>query len=216
MLTHRQNHSRSHLSGTSPDTDGPQHRYGTRKRNTPLSTQTLPGTSTTSERRPTLVHGATGVSPRTERKLIALVGSSGGHLADMCALHPWTDRHDRLWVTFDKPDSRSRLHGEEVVWAFHPTTRNLYNLVRNIWLAFAVIRKRRPDLIVSSGAGVAFAFFVVARLMRIPTVYVEVYDRVDSPTLTGRLCRPLSTRFFVQWQRQQSFYDGSEVIGPVL
>jgi len=47
-------------------------------------------------------------------------------------------------------------------------------------------------------------------------VYVEVFDRIDSPTLTGRLCRPISTRFCVQWPEQVPHYPGSIVIGPLL
>ena len=50
---------------------------------------------------------------------------------------------------------------------------------------------------------VAFPFFIVARILRIPTVYLEVYDRIDSPTLTGRLCRPFSSLFVVQWEEQR-------------
>jgi len=56
----------------------------------------------------------------------------------------------------------------------------------------------------------------LARLLRIPTVYVEVFDRIDSRTLTGRLCRPLSTKFLVQWPEQQELYRGSTLIGPLL
>ncbi len=74
----------------------------------------------------------------------------------------------------------------------------------------------RPDVVVSDGAGVAFPFFVVARLMRIPTVYLEVYDRIDSPTLTGRLCRPFSSLFLVQWEEQRQFYPGARVIGGLF
>jgi hypothetical protein len=51
--------------------------------------------------------------------------------------------------------------------------------------------------------------------MRIPTVYLEVYDRVDSRTMTGRLVRPLTTRFCVQWPQQQSLYPGSVLTGPL-
>jgi hypothetical protein len=47
-------------------------------------------------------------------------------------------------------------------------------------------------------------------------VYVEVFDRIDSPTLTGRLVRPIATRFCVQWPEQQQHYPGSVVIGPLL
>lgn len=147
---------------------------------------------------------------------VLLVGSAGGHLAQLMALEPWWRRHGRTWVTFDKPDARSLLVAEDVVWAHHPTTRNLTNLLRNLVLATRLIRRLRPSVVVSTGAGVALPFFVLARLSGIPTVYVEVFDRIDSPTLTGRLCRPFTTRFCVQWPEQQSLYRDSTVIGPLL
>lgn len=147
---------------------------------------------------------------------VLFVCSSGGHLAHLLRLEPWWRNHRRTWVTFAKPDARSLLRGEDVVWAHHPTTRNLPNLVRNAVLAVREMRARHPDLVVSSGAGVALPFFVLAWAMRIPTVYVEVFDRIDSRTLTGRLCRPFTTRFLVQWPEQQALYPGSVVIGPLL
>jgi UDP-N-acetylglucosamine:LPS N-acetylglucosamine transferase len=131
-------------------------------------------------------------------------------------LRPWWETCDRTWVTFDKPDARSLLAGEDIVWAHHPTTRNIPNLLRNFVLAIRHVRRVRPDLVVSTGAAVAVPFFVVARLLRLPVVYVEVFDRIDSPTLSGRLCRPISTRFCVQWPEQQEHYPGSIVIGPLL
>lgn len=154
--------------------------------------------------------------PATDRALVLLVGSAGGHLAQLVRLEPWWRRHDRCWVTFRLPDAVSILADEDVVWAHHPTTRNIPNLLRNLVLAVREVRRRRPDVVVSTGAGVAFPFFVVARLLRIPTVYVEVFDRIDSSTLTGRLCRPFTTRFCVQWPEQQGLYKGSHVIGPLL
>jgi beta-1,4-N-acetylglucosaminyltransferase len=56
----------------------------------------------------------------------------------------------------------------------------------------------------------------VARLLGTKTVYIEVYDRIDLPTLTGRLCYPLANRFLLQWQAQQRFYPRGEVIGRLL
>ena len=156
------------------------------------------------------------VTDAAERPHALLVGSAGGHLAQLIRLQPWTDECTRTWVTFDKPDARSLLAGEAVIWAFHPTTRNIPNLVRNTVLAIRHVRRLRPDVVISTGAAVAVPFFVVARILRIPTVYVEVFDRIDSPTLTGRLCRPIATRFCVQWPEQQRHYPGSIVIGPLL
>jgi UDP-N-acetylglucosamine:LPS N-acetylglucosamine transferase len=147
---------------------------------------------------------------------VMLVCSSGGHLAQLHRLKPWWQKHERRWVTFRKPDSLSFLQGERVAWAHHPTTRNLPNMMRNLGLAWRLLRRYRPHVLVSNGAGVAFPFFLVARLLRIDTVYMEVYDRIDSPTLTGRLCYPLSDLFLLQWDEQRRFYPRGSVIGRLL
>jgi beta-1,4-N-acetylglucosaminyltransferase len=145
-----------------------------------------------------------------------LVSSTGGHLLGLRQLRPWWENHERVWVTFRQPDALSLLEGEEVVWAFHPTTRNIPNLLRNLRLAWTVLRKHRPDVIVSTGAGVAFPFFLLGRLFGARTVYVEAYNRIDSPTVTGRLCYPLSDLFLLQWEKQRPFYRRGTVIGPLF
>ncbi len=145
-----------------------------------------------------------------------LVSSSGGHLLLLHQLRPWWVEQDRVWVSFRKTDVESLLAGERVIWAFHPTQRNLLNLARNTRLAWRVLRRERPDIVVSTGAGVALPFFVLARLLRIKTVYVEAYERVDSASLTGRLCYPLSHLFVLQWEEQRKLYPKGEVIGALL
>jgi hypothetical protein len=145
-----------------------------------------------------------------------LVGSSGGHLAQLVALRDLWPVERRTWVTFDTPDAVSLLGDERVYWAYHPTTRSLRKLVRNTLLAWRVVRRTRPSLVISSGAAVALPFFVLARLHRIPTVYVEVYDRLDTATLTGRLCHPFTTLFLVQWEEQLALYPDAVVVGPLL
>jgi UDP-N-acetylglucosamine:LPS N-acetylglucosamine transferase len=147
---------------------------------------------------------------------VLLVCSSGGHLIQLHNLRPWWERHQRLWVTFDKLDSRSLLAGERVEWAHHPTTRNLPNLLRNLRLAWRLLRSFRPQVVVSSGAGVVFPFFLLARLLGAKTVYVEVYDRIDSATMTGRLCYPISDLFLLQWEEQRRRYPKGVVIGSLL
>jgi UDP-N-acetylglucosamine:LPS N-acetylglucosamine transferase len=144
-----------------------------------------------------------------------MVCSSGGHLAQLLALRPWWQHHERTWVTFDTLDATSRLADEDVVWAHHPTTRNAKNLVRNSVLAARTLRRVRPDVVVSTGAAVAVPFFWMSQAMGIRTVYLEVFDRIDSRTLTGRLCRPASDLFLVQWPEQQRLYPHSQLVGQV-
>lgn len=141
-----------------------------------------------------------------------LIASTGGHLSQLVNLADcWRD-YDRHWVTFRKPDAESSLDGEMVTWAHHPVTRNIPNAVRNFFLAVRVLRRERPDVIVSTGAGVALPFFLVARLLRIRTVYLEAFERLDSKSLTGALCYPLTDYFCLQWEDQRAMYpDGIHV-----
>lgn len=147
---------------------------------------------------------------------ILLVASDGGHLGQLLPLEDWWRQHDRHWVTFRKPDAVAALAGERVTWAYHPVTRNLPNALRNLGLAVTTLRRLRPDVVVSTGAGVSLPFFVVARFLRIRTVYIEVFDRIDSPTLTGRLSYPISDALCGQWPQQQAIYPEAVLIGPTL
>lgn len=163
------------------------------------------------------MQGATRTAvPDVARGGIMLVGSSGGHLAQLLALRPWWTNKVRHWVTFRTRDAESKLAEESVTWAHYPTTRNLPNLLRNSLLAWRIVLQRRPDAILSTGAGVALPFFIAGRLMGIPTVYIEVYDRIDSRTLTARLCRPFTTRLLVQWEEQRQLYPHAIVVGTLL
>jgi UDP-N-acetylglucosamine:LPS N-acetylglucosamine transferase len=148
---------------------------------------------------------------------VLLVGSSGGHLAQLIALEPWYRDRRRTWVTFRTPDAASLLQNEtDVVWAHHPTTRNVRNLIRNAVLAAKMLRRRDVDAVVTTGAGVAFPFVALARLLGIPTVYIEVYDRIDTATLTARLCRPFLSAMLVQWEEQRRMYPEATVVGTLL
>lgn len=157
----------------------------------------------------------TGGDDPTAQKVL-LVTTQGGHLAQMLSLRAWWTTRQRVWIAPATEDVADRLVGERVITSHSPTTRNVGNLLRNIVLAWQVVRRERPDVVVSAGAGVAVPFFVIAWLMGIPTIFVEVYDRFDSPTLTGRLCGPFATRRIVQWDTQLDVYPDAVVVGPLL
>jgi beta-1,4-N-acetylglucosaminyltransferase len=153
---------------------------------------------------------------RRRRRKVALVGSSGGHLMHLHVLRSaWSDL-DRFWVTFDTPDAASLLEGERVYYCYHPTNRHIPNLIRNTVLTVQILAKERPTHILSTGAAVAIPFFFIGRFLGMQLIFLEVFDRIDSPTITGRLVRLVAQHFLVQWPEQRALYPGAEVIGPVL
>lgn len=154
---------------------------------------------------------------KTIKKMkVCLVGSSGGHLTHLYMLKPiWKDT-ERFWVTFDKVDANSILKDENVYHCYFPTNRNIINLIRNTFLAIKVLHKEKPDLIISSGAAVAVPFFYLGKLRGAKTVYIEVFDRIDKPTLTGKLVYPVTDKFIVQWDEMQKVYPKSINLGSIF
>ena len=89
-------------------------------------------------------------------------------------------------------------------------------LLKNTVVAWKVLRKEKPDLLISSGAAVAVPFFYLAKLMGKKLIYVEVYDRIDKPTLTGRLVYPIVDCFIVQWEEQKQVYKKAVNLGSIF
>ncbi len=147
---------------------------------------------------------------------ICLVGSSGGHLAHLNMLKPFWKNEERFWVTFDKEDARSILKDEKMYSCHFPTNRSLKNLIKNTFLAIKVLKKEKPDVIISSGAAVAVPFFYIGKLFGAKTVYIEVFDRIDKPTVTGKLVYPVTDKFIVQWEEMKKVYSKAINLGSIF
>ena len=147
---------------------------------------------------------------------VCLVGSSGGHLTHLYMLKQFWSNKERFWVTFDKEDARSILKDEKIYSCYFPTNRNLKNLFKNTIVAFKVLIKEKPDLIISSGAAVAVPFFYIGKLMGIKLIYIEVFDRIDKPTITGKLVYPITDKFIVQWEEQKNVYSKAVNFGSIF
>lgn len=147
---------------------------------------------------------------------VCLVGSSGGHLNHLYMLKPFWKDKDHFWVTFDKEDARSLLEGEKMYPCYYPTNRSLKALIKNTKIAWNVLHKEKPDLIISCGAAVAVPFFYLGKMMGAKLVYIEVFDRIDKPTMTGKMVYPIVDKFVVQWEEQKKVYPKAVNLGNIF
>jgi UDP-N-acetylglucosamine--N-acetylmuramyl-(pentapeptide) pyrophosphoryl-undecaprenol N-acetylglucosamine transferase len=142
-----------------------------------------------------------------------LVASSGGHLAELHDLVPRLGVQERRWVTFDSPQSRSLLAGEDVVHVPPAASRDLVGAVRDLVIARKMFRRRRYDQVISTGASVAMSFFVPATAAGVECAYIESATRTQGPSLTGRMAARLpGVRMFTQyrsWADETWLYGGS-------
>jgi UDP-N-acetylglucosamine:LPS N-acetylglucosamine transferase len=160
-------------------------------------------------------HHAAGADSRGPVDVL-LVCSAGGHLMQLFLLaETWRDR-SHAWVTLDREDARSILSAEPVFYAYGPTTRNIGNLVRNLRLAWSLLRLLRPRVILTTGAGLAVPFAWMGRLLGVRVVYVESLTRVDHPSLSCRLIKPVADRVYVQWPELARAMPEARYVGKVL
>lgn len=151
-----------------------------------------------------------------EEAKICLVCSSGGHLTHLNMLKPFWKDKNRFWVTFDKQDALSILEGEKMYPCYYPTNRNIKMLIKNTFLAIKVLHKEKPDIIISSGAAVAIPFFYIGKLRGCKLVYIEVFDRVNKPTVTGKVVYPITDKFIVQWEEMKKVYKKGINLGSLF
>ena len=147
---------------------------------------------------------------------VCLVGSAGGHLTHLYMLKPFWQDKERFWATFDREDSRSILQGEKIYPVYYPSNRSIKALVINTVRAIRILRKERPDLIISSGAAPAIPFFYIGKLMGAKLIYMEVYDRLNHSTVSGKLCYKIADRFIVQWEEMKEVYPKAINLGSLF
>ena len=147
---------------------------------------------------------------------VLLVCSTGGHLLQLVALRPVWEDFTRIWITFDKSDARSLLADEQVVFAHGPTNRSLRNLVRNVPIAWRTIRRSRPAVVLTTGAGLAVPFAWVGRLHGARVVYVESFTRIENVSLACKLIAPVADRIYVQWPELLDTSSGARFAGTVF
>lgn len=147
---------------------------------------------------------------------ICLVGSSGGHLTHLYMLKPFWKDKERFWATFDKEDARSLLKGEKIYPVYYPSNRSIKALMINTIRAIKILRKERPNLIISSGAAPAIPFFWIGKFMGAKTIYVEVVDRIDKSTIAGKLCHPVADKFIVEWEEMKKVYKNAINLGSIF
>lgn len=82
--------------------------------------------------------------------------------------------------------------------------------------AWNILRKERPSIILSTGAGPVVPFALVGKLLGVRTIYIETFARVLDPSLSGRLMYYLADRFFYQWPTMRRFYPKARYGGQLV
>jgi UDP-N-acetylglucosamine:LPS N-acetylglucosamine transferase len=149
------------------------------------------------------------------RLKICLVCSVGGHFKQLLKLTTAWENCDYFYVLFYKPVIDSFLKKERVFLVTSPE-RNPILFILNVFQSLFVFLKTRPDVIISTGAGVAIAICYIAKLFRKKVIYIEDWCVVEQPSVTGRVVYPIADLFIIQREHLKKFYPKATFGGELF
>ena len=145
---------------------------------------------------------------------ICIVSSCGGHLTEVRRLKPAYEKYVHFYVLNDKAILPADMQGKAY---FIAHSERDWKFFLNLLEAFQILRKERPRVILSTGAGPAVPFAIVGRLFfGTKVVFIETITSVRSASLTGRIMYRLAQRFFYQWKSLSDVFPRGEYGGPLI
>jgi beta-1,4-N-acetylglucosaminyltransferase len=144
---------------------------------------------------------------------IGVISSCGGHLTEVRALRPLYEKSECFYVLNDRIELPADMVGKTTF--IRHSERDWLFLV-NLWEAWKILREKKPDLLISTGAGLIVPFSLVGKLLGIRCLYIEIGTQVKTPSLTGRLMYRLADRFFYQWPALEKYFPYGVYGGTLL
>ena len=127
---------------------------------------------------------------------IALICCQGGHLTQMLSLMEAFEGHNVFFITYKNPTTDKLKYRK---YRVENIGTNLWKMIKTFFKAIKIFSVEKPNLIVSTGAEIAIPFYIIARLLKIKTIYLESWCRVKTKSGTGRMLYHFSNVFLVQW-----------------
>ena len=158
---------------------------------------------------------------RKRKKRIIFIASSGGHLTEILQLKPLFKEYESFLLT-ERDVSTSSLCLENISVFFFPLVRRnrlheyLFGNLKSMVLSFLYFYKLKPDVVLSTGAGICVYMAYLAKLFRKKVIFIETYAAINGKSGAGKLIYPIADRFYVQWENMKVFYPNSIYKGTLF
>jgi beta-1,4-N-acetylglucosaminyltransferase len=139
------------------------------------------------------------------RLKVCVAFSCGGHYVEAMQLVNELEDYDICYAT---PYATTTKELEEVCFLRDPSDIGvLQALIANTIISFKMLLKKRPDVIITTGAEIVIPLCYISKLLFGRNIlFIETFARVTSPSFTGRVVYPIADIFLVQWKSLLKFY----------
>lgn len=149
---------------------------------------------------------------------IAFIASSGGHLEEICRLEKVAEKYDNFLVT-EKNDFEVRKFGKRQYYVPQMNRKEklfLFKFIRLFYQAYKILKREKPDIVITTGALIAYPFCVLEKMMHGKVIYIESFARVNKPSLTGKMVHRHADLFLVQWEDMLEYFPDAVLGGGIF
>jgi len=165
------------------------------------------------------------------KQVVMFAASQGGHFKELMGLKELFGQYESVLVTDNisiknQPELTDDFNAVELSFA-KATNRSknagttsqssrwkgLISYIKMFIECFRIYRKHKPAVVISTGSYIAVPLFVMAKIYRAKSIFIESNAMVHSKTATGKLVTKLADKIYVQWPEMLDVYKSAEYYG---
>lgn len=135
-------------------------------------------------------------------KKICFISSSGGHLEQIRQLKDVALMYEHYYVLPKNSSTVTFSNKKYLVGDFYRKNRIqfMFRFVFTSIQQLFIFLKERPDIVITTGAGVAIPTCLYAHFLGKKLIYIESFARMKSLNKTAKLLSKYADLFVVQWE----------------
>jgi UDP-N-acetylglucosamine:LPS N-acetylglucosamine transferase len=131
-------------------------------------------------------------------KKILAVASVGGHWVQLLRLKPAFENTELCFMT-TKQSFANMVPGHKFYVIPDFNRNDKIKIISSFFMIFSIIRKERPNLIITTGAAPGLMALFAGKLLGVKTVWVDSIANVDKLSLSGKIAVRIADRVYTQW-----------------
>lgn len=129
---------------------------------------------------------------------IVAVSSVGGHWVQLLRLQPLFVQHETMYVS-TRPEFASTVEENRFDTIPDFNRSNMHNIFLAIMKLYKIIRREKPDFVITTGAAPGLLALIIANALGAKTIWLDSVANVEKLSMSGRIASRFCSRVYTQW-----------------
>lgn len=142
---------------------------------------------------------------------ICLISNAGGHFEQLKQLKILEKNYDIFFVTNECPATENIGYIKYYIKTPHASNKvvTVIGYLLNFFEAVSILRKEKPHVIISTGAGICIPMCILGKIKNIKIIFIESFARMEGPSRTGKFMYNIADQFIVQHKNLLKYFPNA-------